>query len=120
MLKLNGGMGTSGVELRWHSPQEYAKLTHAQRQELIKWRATQGFPSRRGKAAQNKRDRDGEGGGAAGVLVTEVSALQQSVAQIANTQSPYWCESPREGTGARCRWLRDGGSAISRGECWHA
>lgn len=87
MLKLNGGMGKSGIELRWHTPAEYAKLTHAQRSELNQWRATQGFPDRR-KAAQDRRDRNGGGGGgAAGVSAAEVSVLQQSVAQIASILS---------------------------------
>lgn len=80
MLKLNGGMGESGIELRWHAPAEYAKLTHAQRSELNQWRATQGFPSRR-------KTGGGGGGGAAGVSAATVATLQQSVAQIASILS---------------------------------
>eukprot|EP00984_Skeletonema_dohrnii_P001213 scaffold382_cov162-Skeletonema_dohrnii-CCMP3373.AAC.1 len=85
MLKLNGGMGETGVELRWHTPAEYAKLTHAQRSELNKWRATQGFPSRR--SGKRGNGGNGGGGGAAGASAAEVSALQQSVVQIASILS---------------------------------
>lgn len=89
MLNLNGGMGKSGVELRWHSPAEYAKLNKAQRQELNEWRATQGIPSRkersRGKGGQGGGG--GGGGGNAGVSAAKISTLEASIATLAATVS---------------------------------
>lgn len=88
MLNLNGGMGKSGVELRWHSPAEYAKLNKAQRQELNEWRATQGIPSRkerRGKGGQGGGG--GGGGGNAGVSAAKISTLETSIATLAATVS---------------------------------
>ena len=37
-LKLNGGVGKTNVELRYHKAAEFKKLTKAQRRELLEWR----------------------------------------------------------------------------------
>ena len=50
---LKAGRGTSGVELRYHSPKEYAKLTKEQRDELRDHRKKNGS----GKAKQNVADK---------------------------------------------------------------
>ena len=34
----NEGIGKSGVHLRWHNNDEYAKLTKEQKRELNQWR----------------------------------------------------------------------------------
>ena len=89
MLNLNGGMGKSGVELRWHSKPEYAKLNKAQRQELNEWRATQGIPSRK-ERFRNKGGQGGGGGGGggnAGVSAAKISTLEASIATLAATVS---------------------------------
>ena len=38
---LKSGIGKTGVSLRWHNPEEYAKLTAEQRTELWNWRHNQ-------------------------------------------------------------------------------
>ena len=59
-IDFSAGRGSSGVDLRWHPPKEFKKLTDAQKNELTDWMKTQeGKKAMRQsrKAFQKKRKR---------------------------------------------------------------
>ena len=76
------GSSKTGVDLRWHTKEEYQKLSKAQRDELWKWQKT-----KQGKAAMKaaKKDKPNGGGGTSNInnltrkqLRAKIAALEQS------------------------------------------
>ena len=105
-LKLNGGIGKTDVELRYHKAAEFKKLTRAQRKELLEWRERElvkmGFPAKKrgqtggGKGGKRRRRRGGGGGGGAGggsggdqkQLRSQISALQSQLDKLKKETPP--------------------------------
>jgi hypothetical protein len=61
-IDFSSGRGDSGVDLRWHTPQEFRNLTQDQKSELVKWQKSPDGKStlQKSKEAQaNKRKQGG-------------------------------------------------------------
>lgn len=102
-LKLNGGIGKTDVELRYHKAAEFKKLTKAQKRELLEWREGElvklGFPARKsrqgGGRGGKRRRRGGRGGGGGGgngtdqkKLHSQISSLQSQLDKLKKEKSP--------------------------------
>ena len=82
----NKGQSKTGVDFRWHTKEEYAKLTKAQRQELYQWQRTKDGQSAKTKHFSNKNGKSGKGK-TCKQLEAHVHSLQQKLKASAGNKA---------------------------------